>query len=124
MRISRHALLHLALIAMILRGFLPVGWMPAPAGDSHAALVLCTMDGAVQQTDSQGQHHQTPDDPQRGHDQCPFAAAPHLAPPANLAVFVLPTGFADFAHPPQAPPALSALASYQPHAPRAPPPNA
>jgi len=122
-RSARHALVHLALIAMILRGFLPTGWMPSPAGDSHAALVLCTMDGAVPLADGHGQHHQAPDDPQRGHDQCPFAGAPHLAPPANLAVFVLPASFSELAHSPRAPPAADAARLYPPQSPRAPPLN-
>jgi hypothetical protein len=39
----------LTLIALILRAFLPVGWMPNPEGlGSGAAIVLCTSHGPVE----------------------------------------------------------------------------
>ena len=47
----RRAAIHLALIALILRGFLPTGWMPNPEGPDQTAFVICTMDGPVQSTD-------------------------------------------------------------------------
>src|SRR6185312_2562446 len=100
-RSARYAILHLALIAMILRGFLPVGWMPAPPGDTHAALVLCTMAGPALLADHHAPDRHAPADPTSTHDQCPFAAAPHLAPPADLGVLALPAGFAVLAHPAQ-----------------------
>jgi len=81
MRGLRHALVHLALAALILRGFLPTGWMPNPQGPAESAFVICTMDGPVQTTD--GKALPGKDDP-RAHETCPFAAAASLAPPVDF----------------------------------------
>jgi hypothetical protein len=68
----------LALSAMLLRAFLPAGWMPNPAGAADVPLIICSIDGA---------HHVLPaHSPQKGQQDehgfaCPFAAAAHLAPP-------------------------------------------
>jgi hypothetical protein len=72
MREFRHALLHIALAAMILRAFLPAGWMPSVQDGGQTALVICTMDGPVQ--DLSGKSLPGKDDP-RAHESCPFAAA-------------------------------------------------
>src|ERR1700761_1943795 len=72
MREFRHALLHLALAAMILRAFLPAGWMPSMQDSGQTALVICTMDGPV--LDLAGKSLPGKDDP-RAHESCPFAAA-------------------------------------------------
>lgn len=63
----------LALAAMVLRAFLPDGWMPASAG---APFRICSFDGVH----SGGQR---PDGPaqERPHAPCAFAAVGHLAPP-------------------------------------------
>jgi hypothetical protein len=74
----RRAAVHLALIALILRGFLPAGWMPNPQGFGQTAFVICTMDGPVTATD--GKALPGKDDP-RAHETCPFA---HAAQPAHL----------------------------------------
>ena len=72
MRGFRHTLLHLALAAMILRAFLPAGWMPNLQEGGQTALVICTMDGAVEAMS--GKALAGKDDP-RAHESCPFAAA-------------------------------------------------
>lgn len=66
---------------MILRAFLPAGWMPNLQGGGQTALVICTMDGAV--ADMSGKPGK--DDP-RAHESCPFAAA---AQPVALNDFAL-----------------------------------
>jgi hypothetical protein len=72
MREFRHTLLHLALAAMILRAFLPAGWMPNVQQGGQTALVICTMDGTVEVLS--GKTLPGKDDP-RAHESCPFAAA-------------------------------------------------
>jgi hypothetical protein len=82
MRGLRHSLAHIALAALILRAFLPTGWMPNPQGPAESAFVICTMDGAVETTD--GKALPGKDDP-RAHETCPFAAAAAgLAPPVDF----------------------------------------
>ena len=73
----RHAFIHLALVALILRGFLPTGWMPNPQGPAESMFVVCTMDGPVQASD--GKALPGKDDP-RAHETCSFAAAAAIAP--------------------------------------------
>src|SRR5580704_4013467 len=51
----RRALVHIALAALILRAFLPAGWMPNPKGPAQSAFVICTMDGPVIGTDGKAQ---------------------------------------------------------------------
>jgi hypothetical protein len=81
MRGFRHAFVHLALAALIVRAFLPTGWMPNPQGPAESMFVICTMDGPVQATD--GKTLPGKDDP-RAHETCPFAAAASLAPPMDF----------------------------------------
>jgi hypothetical protein len=82
MRGLRHSLAHIALAALILRAFLPAGWMPNPQGSTESAFVICTMDGPVQTTD--GKALPGKDDP-RAHETCPFAAAAaSIAPPVDF----------------------------------------
>jgi hypothetical protein len=83
----RHALLHLALAAMILRAFLPAGWMPNLQGDGRTALVICTMDGPV--VDTSGKALAGKDDP-RAHESCPFAAAAQPAPAQDYIALAAP----------------------------------
>ena len=70
----------LALCAVLLRGVIPLGWMPsADAG----ALALCTADGLVQLSaaDAAGLLGQQPAAPEDSHAQaapCSFAASGHL----------------------------------------------
>src|SRR6201996_7196264 len=83
MRGIRHALIHVALLALILRGFMPTGWMPNVQTPNESLFVICTMDGPVQSSD--GKALPGKDDP-RAHETCPFAAAAaaHIAPPVDF----------------------------------------
>lgn len=111
LRAFRPAALLLALTAMLLGAMLPTGWMPGAGG----LPVLCSLthaSGPAQPTNDSHDNH--------GHE-CPFAAAPHLAPPLTVAAIaasmlrqVAPDP-ATAAHPSQR------LAAYAPQAPRAPP---
>lgn len=115
----RIAAIHLALAAMMLRGLMPVGWMPNPDGASQSLFVICTMYGPIQQADRHGSHKS--DDGQHSHEECPFAAAPHVASAATVAQIALPSYFGRFFNPPAAHAAAVRLAVYQPQSPRAPP---
>jgi Protein of unknown function (DUF2946) len=117
----RFAAIHLALAAMLLRALLPAGWMPNPAGIGESIFIVCTMDGPVQQADQHQQGKHMPDDGQRGHEECPFAAAPHIAAPAAVALLALPSYFGRFSNPPSLTAATATASSYQPQSPRAPP---
>lgn len=82
MRGIRHILVHVALLALILRGFMPTGWMPNVQTPGESLFVICTMDGPVQSSD--GKALPGKDDP-RAHETCPFAAAAApIAPPVDF----------------------------------------
>ena len=87
-RIARH----LAIIALIARALLPVGWMPAAHG-----LTICSMDAGTHQPGARttGKDHNS-------HEECPFAAAPHLASAPDAPQLTLPS-FHAFAAAPTAP---------------------
>jgi len=86
------AVVHLALIALLLRGLLPTGWMPVAHGD--APLVMCSLEKIAD-------HHTYNDDggtgdgkgvpgknDPRSHEQaCPFGAMPGVAAPDNTIFF-------------------------------------
>jgi hypothetical protein len=119
-RSFRTAAVHLALVAMLLRALLPAGWMPSTvAGPSF--LVICSMDAPVQHGDQHGQGQHTPDDGQHSHDECPFAAAPHIAPAGAVAQLAQPSYFGRFSNPPGVAQADAKFSLYQPQSPRAPP---
>ena len=111
----------LALAAMMLRALVPDGWMPSADGAAHGVSIsICTMHGPVRVVLGPDGKPQKPDQ-NRGHDICPFAAAPHfaaaaaspaLAPP--LAISFVPVHDTAFRAP--ARPAV-----YTPQSPRAPP---
>jgi hypothetical protein len=88
---ARKAATTLALAAMLLRAFLPAGWMPATSAGT--TLVICTMDGprriALPDQPAKNQHQ---DQSERENGPCPFAAAVDFAPPAAVA---LPVPLAD-----------------------------
>jgi hypothetical protein len=80
---------YVALIAMLFRALLPIGWMPNVGATHGIPIVLCSVDGPVllalgadgkpiKPGPAQGDTHQ--------HDVCPFAAAPHLGTPVDVAV--------------------------------------
>jgi hypothetical protein len=83
----RIAAVHLALAALILRAFLPAGWMPNPNGPSETAFVICSMDGPVFGADGKTQPGKV--DP-RAHESCPFAAAAQPAPATEVVALVPP----------------------------------
>lgn len=96
MKTARLAGLHIALAAMLLRAFLPDGWIPAPASRSADAgwlpLVICTSNGLVR-LHEQGQDGQD-DDQDHHYAPCPYAAAAHLAAPeAGATVELYETDF-------------------------------
>jgi len=113
------AALHVAIVAMLLRALLPVGWMPHPGGE--AAFTICTLDNSGHHTDASPSGKPNPDDSRHSHDECPFAAVPHIAAPVLVAHLSAPaltgrvadaldhTGVSDLSF------------RYQPHSPRAPP---
>ncbi len=104
---------HLALIAIIVRALLPAGWMP----DAQAGLTICSL-GVI--------HHDGAPDKDSGHaqhDECPFAAAPHLAAVPDVPHLTLPA-FHAFAAATDRFYAAAILARFAPQSPRAPPLNA
>ncbi len=107
------AIRHIALIALFLRAMLPGGWMP----DAHG-LILCSATLGVIHHDG-GPATPSPD----GHQECPFAAAPHLASAPDMPQLTLPafhafTAAADRNY------AAAIVARFAPQSPRAPPLNA
>ena len=117
----RRTAVHFALVAMLLRALLPVGWMPNLAGGGDTFLVACSADGLLQNTDQHHQDRQAPGNGQQSHDECPFAAAPHIASPTTAAQVALPTYFGHFSNSPRAAAAVFDVSAYQPQSPRAPP---
>ena len=105
---------HLALIALLLRALVPAGWMPGPA---DTPFVICTVDGAVPHAPA---GHAPPDDV-RQHDQCPFAAAPHLAKTPELTSLQTPGLRLVSANAPETTASARRFAVHQPQSPRAPP---
>lgn len=105
-RIARH----LAIIALIVRALLPMGWMPAAHG-----LTICSMDASAHQPAKDGDK-----DGRSAHEECPFAAAPHLASTPDVPRLILPTFHAFAAATDRAYAAIVA-ARFTPGSPRAPP---
>jgi hypothetical protein len=118
-RRCRLAALHLAIAAMLLRALLPAGWMPDSTG--AAAFTICTMDGAGHHAEEQSPGKPVPADSQHAHEECPFAAAHHVAAPVVANHLVAPSlagRAAGISHPVAA---FVPIAKYEPHSPRAPP---
>jgi hypothetical protein len=90
-RNARYAAAYVAILAMMLRALVPVGWMPS--GIPGHTFTICTVDGFQRITPS----HRTGDhDPAPAHSNsvCPFAASAHFAPPVAAPVLsALPTTF-------------------------------
>jgi len=117
----RHAAVHLALIAMMVRALLPAGWMPNPTGTGESAFVICTMDGSVQSAaKDHGPGKPAPDDG-RQHEACPFAAAPHFATSSLVAALLLPAASDNISQYEASQRLIAETARYAPQAPRAPP---
>jgi hypothetical protein len=77
----------LALVAIMLRAALPVGWMPIADGAMGTRLVICTGHGPL--TDRSRPREQTP---LSRHETgiCPFAAATHVSSPVPFALLPAP----------------------------------
>ena len=83
----RRAVVHIALAALLLRGFIPTGWMPSTDGD--APLVMCSV-MPVHDTDSGGNKN-IPAKQDNGADgQCAFAGMPMMAAPPDNMIFFTP----------------------------------
>ncbi|HEX4160832.1 MAG TPA: DUF2946 family protein [Rhizomicrobium sp.] len=109
--------LSLAVLAMVVRGLVPAGWMPDMDGSGR--VVICTGQGPMRPASGSHRGHTLPD---RGDRICPFAAAAHQSPPPAFAAAPkpIPSGL----HVAQAATAERVLARrlYARHSPRAPPP--
>lgn len=105
------ALRHLAIIALLVRAMVPAGWMP----EAHAGLVICSAGtlGAIH-------HDGDPKPAQSAHEECAFAAAPHLAAAPESPALTLPA-FHAFAAAVDRGLAVSIAARFTPQSPRAPP---
>ena len=138
LRVSQKAALALALLAMVLKGLLPVGWMPNPEGFGETALILCDMDGPMSAADmakmmaampgmdmssmdaSVGHGKKAPDG-SRSHEECPFAGVTHGGAAGAPTAFALPELAVEHAHRPVPERDIVRFARYQPQSPRAPP---
>jgi hypothetical protein len=109
------ALRHLALAALILRALLPAGWMP----DAQSGLVICAATLGVIHHDGAPGHS----DGKMTQEECPFAAAPHLASAPEGPHLALPAFHAFVAASDRASAAIIA-ARFTPQSPRAPPQDA
>lgn len=132
----RRAAVVLALAAMMLRGLMPAGWMPNPAGAAESLFVICDMDqdmpgmdmshmsaADMAQMDMSGMDHgPSGKHSMDGHQQaCPFGAAPHVATSSSLVALLLPSLSADLAAHRSHEREATGTASYSPQSPRAPP---
>jgi hypothetical protein len=103
---------HLAIIALLVRGMLPAGWMP----DAQGGLTLCSVATlGVIHHDGQG-----PADGKVQHEECAFAAAAHLAATPDAPQLILPA-FHSFAAETDGHYAAEVSAHFTPQSPRAPP---
>lgn len=110
------AIRHLALAALILRALLPAGWMP----DAQAGLTICSPGtlGIIHHDGAPGHS-----DGKANQEECPFAAAPHLASTPDMAQLTAPAFHAIAAATDRAT-AAAIAARFTPQSPRAPPLNA
>ena len=97
LRTLKFAGVQIALVAMLLRALLPVGWMPDTAANADTPFVICSMNGAVSAAhhEDTGKHQPSHDD-NRQNDICPFAASVHLATPTATASVAPSTQIASF----------------------------
>jgi Protein of unknown function (DUF2946) len=112
----------IALVAMLLRALLPVGWMPDTAASADTPFVICTVNGPLQAAHlpDTGKHQPGHDD-SRQNDVCPFAASIHFATPAAVAVVAPSTQVAALAPLLLPVHAVRSATQYALQSPRAPP---
>jgi len=125
----------LALAAMALRALLPMGWMPNPQGFAQSPLMICLMDlpGGMAMSKAMDMSHMDMSKPmdmpghghgggqQQNNEQCPFAAAPHVASPVTIADIAPPSTLSHFVLHEVADHSIIGAGHYQPQSPRAPP---
>jgi hypothetical protein len=111
--------LRIALLAMVLRAFLPAGWMPAAISSADASpFVICTIDGPLHAAPAK---HAPSSDHDRAHAPCVFAGAAPLASPSADVVALAPSNIAAPVFFASLRETLSANAIFRPNAARAPP---
>ena len=112
----------IALVAMLLRALLPVGWMPDTAASADTPFVICTVNGPLQAAHlpDTGKHQPGHDDG-RQNDVCPFAASVHFATPAAMASVAPSTQIASFSFVQSFSRTVRDTARYALQSPRAPP---
>lgn len=115
----RLAAIHLAIVAMLLRALLPAGWMPDPAGT--ATFTICTMDATGHHAEQDPAGKPAPDDGRHSHEECPCAAAPHVAAPVLAAQLPAPSTASHRVDFPEFAITSGPIVAYEPHSPRAPP---
>jgi hypothetical protein len=127
-----HAAVAFALAAMVLRALLPMGWMPNPDGFAQSLLVICLMDmpsgmdmshamDMSKSMDMDMQGHGQDHGQQQNNEQCPFAAAPHVAAAVTVAELAPSSTLSRFVVHEAPDEVAAATAHYQPQSPRAPP---
>ena len=121
----RRAAVCLALVAMMLRGLMPAGWMPNPDGAGTSLFVICDMDqGDMSKMDMSATGHDPAHKPasdNHQHEACPFAAAPHVATSSTVVALLLPSLSAHFSLQLAGGRLALQAAAYAPQSPRAPP---
>jgi hypothetical protein len=84
--------LQIAILAMVLRALLPVGWMPGAISSANASpFVICTMNGPLHQAPAK---QKPSSDRDRAGAPCVFAAAAPLSPPLAGTVAIVPSSIA------------------------------
>ena len=109
---------HILLAALLLRAFVPMGWMPGQAQLGEAAFIICAADGTLQ--------HGTPgkDGAPAPHQPCAFAAMSVLSGAPDAAAIAPPSSTALVIASVIAPTTAPSHAARTPQAPRAPPASA
>lgn len=79
-----------ALTAILLRAFVPLGWMPSATQGAAFEVVVCTLSGQKHiALDANGNPLSDQQKDTSDHAPCAFATAANLAPPTSVAPFVL-----------------------------------
>lgn len=120
----RMATVHIVLVTMMLRAFMPTGWMPSANASPGLPFTICTVNGPVQlNADANGQsikQKQSHGDT-RHQSSCPFATMPHMAQAVAAADLLPPSAIATTAHPATHRDAAVQSERYALQSPRAPP---
>ena len=103
MTTARGTIASLLLLFLLVRSFVPVGFMPAPADGGKTQIVICTGQGPATVTvDANKFSHEAPSDNSGNfsHDVCPFAPvlfqALGLVDAPSLPAFMVSEGQPDF----------------------------